>query len=262
MNPATDWPQLLQVALLGTRQSGAALPALPELPAPADAPAEARVLRTAGALALLRRAGYQALAAADTAPAAAGPETQPTLGPQGQELLRQLLGGHHAEVLPDYLRQLVAHGRRVPHRLLVSLLDYAHGRPELRETAAAVLGARGRWLLGLNPAWAPLLATAPDDETWATGTPAQRRAVLLGLMQHAPDRARALLAEALPQEPAKQQVALLGTLAGHLRPADAPLLEPLWRPKARTCASKRPVCWCARPATPWWSSSGSTRRRG
>ncbi|GAB3833195.1 DUF5691 domain-containing protein [Hymenobacter jeollabukensis] len=238
MNPSSDWQQLLQLALLGTRHGGGApVPALPELPAPPDASREAQVLRSAGALGLLHRAGYQSATATEAPPAAAGPETQPTLGPQGQDALRQLLGGHHAEVLPDYLRELARHGRRVPHRLLVSLLDHAHGRPELREATAAVLGERGRWLLGLNPAWAAQhAATAADDTAWDNGTPAQRRDYLLGLLPRDPTRARALLAAALPQEPARQQAVLLGTLAAQpegLLAADAALLEPYLASKSK-----------------------------
>ncbi|OON69470.1 DUF5691 domain-containing protein [Hymenobacter sp. CRA2] len=226
MNPSADWPQLLRVALLGTRQSGEAVPSLPDLPATADAVREAQVLRAAGALGLMRKAGFQAPAATVTPPAPAAAESQPALGPQGADLLQQLLDGASADLLPGYLRSLGERGRRVPHRLLPQLLAYASSHRPVQEAAARVLGERGRWLAALNPGWAPLLlAAAPDEAAWESGTLAQRQRFLAELRGHDAARARELLAAALPQEPAKNQALLLSTLATGLSAADAPLLE-------------------------------------
>lgn len=233
MNLQSDWQQLLRVALLGTRQSGEPTPALPELPPAPDAGPEARVLGTAGALGLMRKAGFVSPVPAGALPAPAPAETLPALSQAAQDALRQMLDGSYAEVLPDFLAQAARQGRRVPHRQLVSLLDYVEGRPELREAAAAVLGERGRWLARLNPAWAPLLAAALDEQAWETGKPAQRRDYLRALMRQDPARARQLLAAALPQEPAKQQAALLQTLEAGLTEADAPLLEPFLASKSK-----------------------------
>jgi hypothetical protein len=232
MNPQSDWQQLLRVALLGTRQSGEPAPALPELPTPPDAPREAQVLGAAGALGLVRKAGFAPPLGRPGEPPAPA-ETRPTLGLQGQDALRQLLDDQYEALLPEYLQALAQHGRRVPHRQLVALLDYVAPKPELHPAAAAVLGERGRWLARLNSAWTPLLAAALDETTWETGKPAQRRDYLRALRGQDPARARALLAEALPQEPAKQQAALLGTLEVNLGSADAPLLEPALASKSK-----------------------------
>lgn len=233
MTDASAWPQLLRLALLGTRQGSGPVPALPELPAPPEAPTEARVLHAVGALGLLRKAGYRAPLAATDAPAPAGPETRAALGQTGTDALRQLLDGQYPDLLPDYLHEIARHQRRVPHRLLVTLLDHAAGRPELREPTAAVLGTRGAWLAAQNPAWTALLATSAADPTsWDTGSPAQRRDYLATLFRHDPARARELLAAALPQEPARNQALLLAALP-QPAPADEALLAPYLLSKSK-----------------------------
>ena len=225
MNLPSDWQQVVRVALLGTRQSGELVPSLADLPTPE--PREEQTLLAAGALALVRKAGFKA----PDAPAPAGPlalpETRPTLGPQGKDVLQQLLSERYPALLQTYLVSLAQAGRRVPHQLLVPLLTYAATRPELHAPTTAVLGERGIWLARLNPEWQSLLgaAAAPDQTVWETGTLRQRQTYLETLRQQHPDEARQLLAASLPQEPAKTQAALLATLAFNLNAADAPLLE-------------------------------------
>ncbi|GGF07488.1 DUF5691 domain-containing protein [Hymenobacter cavernae] len=225
MTPQTDWQQLLRVALLGTRQSGEAIPSFPDLPVPA--PREEQVLLAAGSFALVRKAGFKAPVAAPFETQLALAETAPTLGPNGQDALQQLLMERYPALLSDYLGSLAQVGRRVPHRLLVPLLTYVRTRSELHAPAAAVLGERGRWLARLNPEWQPVLAAsdAPDLEAWETGTLSQRQNYLQALRRQNPDQARELLVATLPQEPAKTHVALLATLGSTLSAADAPLLE-------------------------------------
>ena len=230
-NPQLAWTQLLRTALLGTRQSPEPLPDL--LGLPDDAAADQRekhALLTAGTLALIRKAGFQLppALAADAAPAPAPAETQPALGANGAAQLQILLSGQHPELLPDYLRDLAAHGRRVPHPLLVPLLDHARTRPELHRLTGPVLGQRGAWLAAQNPEWQTQLAAAPeapDDTLWETGTLRQRVLYLEALRQREPRPARELLAAALPAEPAKNQAQLLETLAINLESDDAALLE-------------------------------------
>ncbi|TGE28557.1 DUF5691 domain-containing protein [Hymenobacter metallicola] len=228
------WGQLTRIALLGTSQTPEPVPALPGLGTPdqpvAGGERERQVLLVGGALALVRKAGYQppiGPAAVLSPSPPPSTEVQTTLGPGGRQYLHLLLEGTHADLLPEYLQQLGQHGRRVPAELLVSLLEYVRSRPELHAVAGPVLGERGRWLAALNPQWQPLLAALPDsaDETvWETGTPRQRSRWLAELRRTDPARARELLAAALPQEPAKNQAQLLEVLAENLGPDDEALL--------------------------------------
>jgi hypothetical protein len=133
-----------------------------------------------------------------------------------------LVRAQHPDLLPDYLRQVAATGRRVPEALLMPLLQYATRSVEVRGYLAEVLGERGRWLAALNPAWAKLFTTAspatnPADpnnlSTWETGLLPERLAWLRLAFAQDTAAARALLLAALPTEPAKTQEALLQLLA-------------------------------------------------
>ncbi|TGD80215.1 DUF5691 domain-containing protein [Hymenobacter wooponensis] len=233
MQPSPDWQRLLRVALLGTRQAPDALPtgglALPDASTDPDY-REKQALTAAGALSLVRKAGYQftAAAVATPEPSLAPPESALSLGPVGTQLLQQMIDGTHSPLLAGFLNDMHSHGRRVPHHLLVPLLETARTRRELHGPTAQVLGQRGTWLLKQHPGWQPILvaaATTPDATTWETGSIAERVTFLNLLRATAPDQARELLAAALPQEPAKNQAVLLEALSTALTAPDSPLLE-------------------------------------
>ncbi|MFD2720147.1 DUF5691 domain-containing protein [Hymenobacter monticola] len=230
--------QLLRIALLGTRQSGEAIPAFPT---PADTP-EQQLLLAAGTLALMRKAGLRPAPAAGPSLAPAPAELLPVVGPKGTAHLHQMLvNSLHLELLPDYLTRLAGRDLRVPPALLVPLLQHATRSAETRAALGLVLGQRGHWLIRQNPDWAKMaegLAPAESDpgadpETWETGTLPQRRAWLAERFAQAPDEARALLLAALPTEPAKVQEALLEILAQHLHPDAEPALETLLKARGQ-----------------------------
>ncbi|GGG49936.1 DUF5691 domain-containing protein [Hymenobacter glacieicola] len=233
LQPAADWQRLLRVALLGSRQAPEALPdAGLVLPEPETHPdyREKQLLLAAGTLSLIRKAGFRPAPAPALAPGApaAAPDAEPALGPAGAQLLQQLLDGTHASLLRGFLEDLPRHQRRVPHQLLVPLLEYARPRRDVHAATAAVLGQRGRWLAAQNPAWQPIVAGssgASDETVWETGTLSERVAFLAQLRGLNPTQARELLVATLPQEPAKNQTALLDTLSTELSTADEALLE-------------------------------------
>ena len=234
---APTWPQLLRLALLGTRQSAEALPAFPTLPALASR--EQQLLLSAGTLALMRKAGYVPLPApAVLAPAA--PDPVPALGPLGTEVLHQMLvRSLYLDLLPDYLHGVATAGRRVPEVLLVPLLQHATKSVAARADLGAVLGTRGRWLAALNSEWAKLFtASTPATDlahlsTWETGLLPERLAWLRQRFAQDADVARALLLAALPIEPAKVQEPLLQLLAEHLHPDTEPTLEALLKSRGQ-----------------------------
>ncbi|WP_157530736.1 DUF5691 domain-containing protein [Hymenobacter norwichensis] len=238
--PQPHWPQLLRVALLGTRQSGEPVPAVFDTAASSPEDREKQLLLAAGTLALMRRAGYQPPVAAPT-PAPAPPDPVPPLGPLGRAcLLRMLEDGQHTEMLPEYLEQVAAAGRRVPDTILHLLLHHAASSSETAVVLASVAGTRGRWLVALNPAWHTLLAapSASDADTlglepWETGTLPARRTWLRARFEQDADAARALLLAALPTEPAKAQEAFLEILADYLRPDTELALETLLRARGQ-----------------------------
>lgn len=250
------WPTVLRVALLGTRQCADALPELDlgGLP-PADS-REQQLLLTAGALALVRKAGFVPLTS--PAPAAAPPETRQPLGTQGRAGLKQVLASPYFRtyLLRDYLQQLAEHGRLVPPALLPEVLGWLADNKPAAPLVANALGERGRWLAGQNPDWQFILttgpATGPTEADWHTGTLPQRRLFLESLLRTDPARAAQLLAATLPQEPAATQTALLGALealppAAPLPAEFGPVLAPLLAGRAKE-ARQTAARWLARTA--------------
>lgn len=243
--PVPQWPPLLRLALLGTRQSLAAVPAVPGFaPATDAAPAPSReqqLLLAAGALALLQKAGCLPAAPMAPPPPPAPAEQRPALGPLGYECLqRMVVGSLHLDSLPAYLQRVAAAGRRVPDMLLVPLLHHATRSAETRAVLAPVLGERGHWLAAQNSEWAHLIAPYPpasadpaDLSPWETGALPERLAWLRQYCGQDAAAARALLLAALPTEPAKVQEALLALLAEHPHPAAEPTLEGLLKSRGQ-----------------------------
>lgn len=195
-NPNLLWAQLTRTALLGTRQSTEPLPDLLAVSSVADAnEREKQALLTAGALSLVRKAGFEpplgAMSNIENAPAEF--PTQSVIGVNGSAHLRLLLSGQHSSLLADYLRDMAQHARRVPYSLLVPLLEFARTRPDLHQVVGPVLGSRGTWVAQQNPEWQPLLAavpTPPDDSVLETGTLHQRITYLENLRLREPQRGR------------------------------------------------------------------------
>ncbi len=255
--PTTNpWPAVLRIALLGTRQCAEAVPEVDLGHLPPAENREQQLLLTAGALALVRKAGF--LPPASPAPPKAPAETKQPLGPQGRALLKQVLASPHlrTHLLRDYLRQVAEHSRLVPPALLPDVLDWLQAEKSAALPLVAPLGERGRWLAAQNPDWQPLLAadSAVDstEADWHTGTLPQRQFFLENLLRTDPARAAQLLAATLPQESAATQAALLGTLAA-LPPAAplptefGPVLAPLLASRAKE-ARQTAARWLARTA--------------
>ncbi|TDN39463.1 hypothetical protein E4631_14520 [Hymenobacter sp. UV11] len=234
--PATNpWPALLRVALLGTRQAPEALPDLNLGEFPAAATREQQLLSDAGTLALMQKAGFQLLN--NALPPAAPPEAQPLLGPTGHALLRQLLSRpHYRPLLSHYLQQIAQHQRIIPPALLVEVLSWLKDQTWAAPLLEGALGARGQWLAAQNPDWFFAVDTAaqhaPTEADWHTDPHPRRQLFLEKLLLTDPAHAARLLADALPQEAAATQVALLDALdtlpLAPPLPADfAPTLAPL-----------------------------------
>ncbi|WP_133271061.1 DUF5691 domain-containing protein [Hymenobacter radiodurans] len=226
--PLPSPAQLLRIALLGTRQSGETVPAIPTGFTPADGP-EQQLLLAAGTLALVQRAGFLAPTTPVAPPAPPPPEIGEPLGPRGTECFRALLASNrYVAFRTTYWEQMAQHQRLVPPALLVAALNSADLRRHLPGALSAILGERGRWLAQQNPEWHPVLAQVhplQDRATWETGTLIDRRFFLHQLHQSDPEQARELLAATLPTERAATQAALLGELEHTVTAADEPLLE-------------------------------------
>ncbi|HST87201.1 MAG TPA: DUF5691 domain-containing protein [Ktedonobacterales bacterium] len=194
--------------------------------------AERTLLLQAGALAVYRLAGRLPEALPADPPAPAPAETLPVCSPGAAELLRQLLSGRNADLLPEALERMRAAGLRLPPDLLSLALRSREREP--RQALVHVLGARGRWLAAQNTAWSWVAQTLvesaetlPDDaETiWQEGTTAERLGVLRQLRAVDPARGREWLAAVWKQEKADTRAALIETFAAGLGSDDEAFLE-------------------------------------
>lgn len=235
MSAAAAWDRVLRAALLGTERQPAPEDAAtgdPALDAPvaalADRPAEARLLETAALLDAWRRAGQRApRSAAPPAPPAPETEEHPS-PPAAARVLRQIVGGGDADLLPEWLSLAARAGIGIPDELLPAVLEVGRRHERVRGPVAAGIGARGRWLAALNPAWGYAAGAAADPrEAWETGTHAERVAALLAVHGADPAAGRALLQGTWEQEEPRTQAAFLHALRGSVTMDDEPFLEDL-----------------------------------
>ncbi|RJL34620.1 hypothetical protein D5H75_06500 [Bailinhaonella thermotolerans] len=186
------------------------------------------VLERAAVLAVRRRAGR--LARRVRAPGEAAPaERGRPAGAAAARRLRALLDGAPLggrRILEEWVRAAASRELVVPGWALPEMLDLGAADRSLRRHVAVVAGRRGRWLAGLNPAWAWLLDEEGEGTgSWETGGRGDRRALLRRLRASDPARARETLASTWDRETAEDRAAFLAVLAESPGPGDEALLE-------------------------------------
>ncbi len=231
------WTDLTTAALLGSGRGfiPVALPGqLNELLA--DAPAEERLLRTAGILVTAQVAALTVKPSAEPVPVSALPETAlPVNELDRVALLTRIIEKEQAPLLAEACGLLAKAGRCLPARLLPRALDLGRQSVALREPLRRALGQRGAWLAAQNPDWkfAVLASVEPDEQRiWDEGDVRQRTAWLRRLRTTDPAEARRLLEAAFTGEAARDRALLLSALGEKLGPEDEPFL-------AATLASDR-----------------------
>ncbi len=195
---------------------------------PSSHPAQALLRACAVATTLMRCARQPALVSTPVLPPAP-PERRPAVqAPALIHLLQRLLHKGPAELRPMVYQRLGQAGLRLPEALLPQALEQSRHHSALRPLLAPLLGARGRWLAGLNPAWRYASGVAEDankEQIWLEGSLEQRQALLQTERSQHPDPARERLAASLKELPAKERLALVQTLESGLSAADEALLE-------------------------------------
>ena len=227
-----SWDELVAVALVGTARRP---PAIPEPPAGPLASLlasidrgdpEGAVLQAGAALGLYRQAGIRPAVDDHPLPAPSPTEDRPYVSIAAADRLDAILGGGYRSVLGEWLGRAGTAGLLVPPDRLPALLQTARVDHRVRAAAAAVLGARGRWLAALNPAWAWATGAGEDVAgTWATGTRDARRLLLTRLRATEPGPARELLASTWVTETPEDRAAFVDVLAAGLSMEDEPFLE-------------------------------------
>ncbi|NIH80613.1 DUF5691 domain-containing protein [Amycolatopsis viridis] len=231
----TAWEDLLGTALVGTGRrpftlAGCGVAGADRVTAGSP---EAAVLAAAALAAGYRRAGWTPPTWRGTPRQPADRDERPECSPVAAQILELLLGRSiRLEAGTDllttgWLTAARASGRRPPYRLLPELLRFGTTATGARRLVKQVIGPRGTWLAGHQPAWS-WAATVPRAEVagrFATGTRAERLALLSDLRETEPDRARELVEDTWAAEPAATRAAFLDVLRTGLSDADEPLLE-------------------------------------
>ena len=223
-----SWDELVASALIGTARRPPAIPGEPRAVLASidrDDPAGA-VLKAGAALGLYRQAGARPAVDGTPPPAPAPDERRPYCSVVAAERLDAMLAGRFRAVLGEWLRLVAGAGLLVPPDRLPGLLYAGAVDPRLRAGATDVIGERGRWLAGRNPAWAWASGRADDDVgTWATGSRDARRLLLARLRPVDAGRVRELLASTWATETPEDRAAFLTALATNLSMDDEPFLE-------------------------------------
>jgi hypothetical protein len=231
----STWQDLVTASLIGTERTAVPPPAVPGMPAAADAPDDpaARLLDHAALLTAARRGGRlpeRGNSGQHGSLPAAEPDPVPPVSPAAGRRLARMLGGEHPDLLTEWLTAAVARGRRAPAHVLPPLLDRARrvspADIELRRLAAETGGTRTRWLAALNPDWKFVTAhTMAGDDAWRLGDAGQRRSYLAALRARDPDAARELIAGSWDAAAPDERVMFVKAMAGGPSLADEPLLE-------------------------------------
>ncbi len=236
------WQEVLRTALVGTERQD--IPQTPgddpvsRLLAQVDRSSRERALLNLSAiLACSRRAGYLLSETAEATPAPAEENDLPLCLPEAAQDLSLMLQGEFDELLPEWLTAVAGKGQRVPDQTLPDLLNQGSRNKELRAVILPVLGKRGRWLAAQNASWGwalqrsrleieqSLEAFATAEQTWQTGTRAERVALLRELRAADPERARQLLTSTWSQDPPGERALFLETFVVGLSMDDEPILE-------------------------------------
>lgn len=234
------WAALLPAALVGTERHAQPLPAWPgevgDVIARASANAELPalgLLRAAAVLAACSQAGTLGHEATQAMPEAARASTRPALADSA--LLARLpwvLQDGPPRLLPLLCLALDRAGLVLPPLVLPAALDAGRRSIALRASLLPVLGERGLWLAAQRDDWrwaagagAGAHANDSDESRWSEGTLEQRREFLHRERARDAAGARARLAAALPELPAKERAELIAALAQGLGADDEALLD-------------------------------------
>jgi hypothetical protein len=237
----TFWNNILHTALLGTDKAtvtpgdlGQDLSPFAEQITALTQDKEERFLQIAALAFNYRQAGAMSLQKADAQLTPAPQEERPYCSPAAMLALNDMLQEESASLLAHWLQLCRTHSLLATPDVLHLLLQIGLAHKHLREDILACGGQRARWLAGLNPDWAPYTTSADTEEQlWQTGTPEQRRHILLQLRKTDPGKAREWLQSSWSQEDANTKADLLQTFYTNPSAGDTPFLESLAGEKSK-----------------------------
>lgn len=223
------WQDIVTNALLGTERktfaieqvNGAMGDVLSKLDMTQN---EAALLNCAAVVALHNEAGKLPMSTqADTA--VCDTDEMPVCSERAAQHLALMLSGEYKEALDEWLTTLASTNKRVRELLLPTLLNYGNANKEHRGNIIPVLGKRGVWLAGQNPAWHYATGENPDEEIWQTGSSEERLNILKLIRKKDAAKALRWISESWKQESHQDRLQFLYVLQTNLSMDDEPFLE-------------------------------------
>lgn len=239
------WELLKKTALLGTERHPLATQALPasiqEILAKSNKnDAEGYFLKAAALLYNYNRAGQNPskitlpnLALEDT-------ETSNFCPPKTVALWKKVLDLSPAN---PYLLELLLQNCHQKNWVLTDdlLVNALSNTPkQLLPRLHLLLGVRGKWLAQFNEAW-QITDVSMSITQWEEGKSTERKTFLSELRRQNPAEALSLLAQAWPNESAKDRKSLLSTLKVGLSANDEPFLEQIHEELTKNLTTLKPV---------------------
>lgn len=163
---------------------------------------------------------------------AALPEIKPYCNDFSIRVLKDILSAESIPLLLFWLQHCQAAGQLIRPDLLPVILSAGADNKKLQPYIPACTGNRGAWLSGFNEAW-NFSGPQSAEEQWHTGTPEQRKAVLMETRKTDPALANQWLQQSWPQEDAAGKLAFLGVLTDTINSNDIPFLESLAGEKSK-----------------------------
>jgi hypothetical protein len=224
------WQDIVTNALLGTERKAFAIEqtngAIGDLLSKIDvAENEAALLNCAAVVALHNQAGKLPSDAQATTPATCEMDEMPVCSERAAQHLALMLGGTHRQALSEWLSVLASTGKRIKELLLPSLLDHGASNKDYREAILPVLGKRGVWLAGQNPAWNYVTGTNLTEGIWQTGSSEERLNALKQIRRDDAAKALELLSQSWQQESPADRARFIDVLQINLSMNDEPFLE-------------------------------------
>ena len=150
------------------------------------------------------------------------PESRPRMPEKASRLLKRMLEGELADLLPEFLQEAAKRGYVAPPETLPGLLGL--GRNKWPSLILPLIGERGNWLAAHNPAWAYACKREPLD-AWENGTRAERILALEQMRTTDPAQGREWVQSNWEIDSPKDRAAFLATFAIGLSMEDEPFLE-------------------------------------
>jgi hypothetical protein len=233
-----SWNSVINVALLGTEKRSLKTEEVDPVFAESFAlvqeqgsSSEDAFLQRATLVYNYRQCGFLPLHKETVSVVQAEAEERAYASPLAHAVLSDVLESGSISLLFFWLEQCSRNHLVVQPDFLPVLLNLGIKKKELHPLLNTCCGRRGEWLRQFNREWKKG-ETLTEEESWQTGTLAQRKALLAGVREQNPARGRELLQQTWAQEPAATRAELLETLLINASEEDLPWLEEVQNEKS------------------------------